>query len=112
MDAASAGLDGEFALPSEGAERRLRISGIGAGPSFGSVAKFGDRRARPSLDTAAIRSRPSDLSSADQDPRYGLELRIEPLEMMTDFRHEPARKIAVRLRERAALLDQAAASLE
>jgi len=55
---------------------------------------------------------PGDLSSADQDPRYGLELRIEPLEMMTDFRDEPARKIAVRFREWAALLNQAAASLE
>jgi hypothetical protein len=62
--------------------------------------------------TAPIRLRPSDLSSADQDPRYGLELRIEPLEMMTDFRHEPARKIAVRLREWASLLERAAASLE
>ncbi len=62
--------------------------------------------------TAPIRLRPSDLSSADQDPRYGLELRIEPLEMMADFRHEPARKVAVRLREWAALLDRAAASLE
>ena len=62
--------------------------------------------------TAPIRLRPGDLSSADHDPRYGLELRIEPLEMMTDFRHEPARKIAVRLREWAALLERAAASLE
>lgn len=62
--------------------------------------------------TAPIRLRPSDLSSADQDPRYGFELRIEPLEMMTDFRDEPSRKIAVRLREWAALLNQAAASLE
>ena len=62
--------------------------------------------------TAPIRLRPSELSSADQDPRYGIELRIEPLEMMTDFRHEPATKIAVRLREWAALLNQAAASLE
>jgi len=56
--------------------------------------------------------RPGDLSSPDQDPRYGLELRIEPLEMMTDYRHEPAGKIAVRLREWAALLNQAAARLE
>jgi hypothetical protein len=72
-------------------------------------AAAGSRLARC---TAPIRLRPGDLSSADQDPRYGLELRIEPLEMMTDFRHEPARKIAVRLREWAALLDQAAASLE
>ena len=62
--------------------------------------------------TAPIRLRPGDLSSPDQDPRYGLELRIEPLETMTDYRHEPARKIAVRLREWAALLDRAATSLE
>jgi hypothetical protein len=33
--------------------------------------------------TAPIQLRPGDLTSADQDPRYGLELRIEPLEMMT-----------------------------
>jgi hypothetical protein len=62
--------------------------------------------------TAPIRLRPGDLSSPDQDPRYGLELRIEPLEMMTDSRLEPARKIAIRLREWAALLERAAASLE
>jgi hypothetical protein len=62
--------------------------------------------------TAPIRLRPGDLSSADQDPRYGLELRIEPLEMMTDFRLEPARKIAVRLREWAALLNQAVVTLD
>lgn len=49
--------------------------------------------------TAPIRLRPSDLSSADQDPRFGLELRIEPLKMMTDFRDESAQKIAMRLRE-------------
>jgi hypothetical protein len=70
---------------------------------------FGPRFARC---TAAIRLRPGDLSSADQDARYGLELRIEPLEMMADFRHEPARKIAERLRERALLLERAATSLE
>ena len=62
--------------------------------------------------TAPIQLKPGDLSGADQDPRYGLELRIEPLEMMTDSRLEPARKIAVRLREWAALLDRAAAGLE
>jgi hypothetical protein len=32
--------------------------------------------------------------------------------MMTDFRHEPGRKIAVRLREWAALLERAVATLE
>jgi hypothetical protein len=59
-----------------------------------------------------MRLRPGDLSSVDQDPRYGLELRVEPLEMMTDFSDEPARKIAMRLREWAELLERAVASLE
>ena len=59
-----------------------------------------------------MRLRPRDVSSPDQDARYGLELRIEPLVTMTDFRDEPARKIAATLREWAALLNQAAASLE
>ena len=40
------------------------------------------------------------------------ELRIEPLVTITDFRDEPARKIAAKLREWAALFNQAAASLE
>jgi hypothetical protein len=39
------------------------------------------------------------------------ELRIEPLEMMTDFQDEPSRKIAARLREWTALLNHSAASL-
>jgi hypothetical protein len=81
------------------AQRIQRTINAAAGPRFARC-------------TAPIRLRPGDLSSADQDPRYGLELRIEPLEMMTDFRDEPARKIAARLREWAALLNQAAASLE
>jgi hypothetical protein len=55
---------------------------------------------------------PAKRSSDDQDPRYGLEPRIEPLEMMRDFRHGPAQKIAATLREWAILLNQAAASLE
>jgi hypothetical protein len=62
--------------------------------------------------TAPIRLRPGDLTSADLDARYGLEIRIEPLEMMTDFRDAPARKIAVRLREWAALLERAARTLD
>jgi hypothetical protein len=62
--------------------------------------------------TAPIRLRPSDLSSADQDPRYGLELRVEPLVTIADIRHEPAQKIAATLREWAAQLNQAADSLE
>jgi hypothetical protein len=81
------------------AQRIQRTINAAAGPRFARC-------------TAPIRLRPGDLSGADQDPRYGLELRIEPLEMMTDFRDEPARKIAARLREWAALLNQAAASLE
>jgi len=54
-------------------------------------AAAGSRFARCS---APIRLRPRDLSTADQDPRYGLELRIQPLEMVMDFRYEPAQKIA------------------
>jgi hypothetical protein len=61
---------------------------------------------------APMRLRPRDISSPNQDARYGLELRIEPLITTTDFRDEPARKIAARLREWAGLLNQAAASLE
>lgn len=90
-------------------------AGMYGGPPTGSTHSTDDQRgSRPRFArcTAPIRLRPSDLSSADQDPRYGFELRIEPLEMMTDFRDEPSRKIAVRLREWAALLNQAAASLE
>jgi hypothetical protein len=62
--------------------------------------------------SAPLRLRPRDLSSADQDPRYGLELRIELLEIATDFRDDPARRIAAKLREWAARFNQAAASLE
>jgi hypothetical protein len=62
--------------------------------------------------TAPLTIRPRDLPNADQDARYGLELRIEPLEFVTDFRDEPDSKIAARLREWAALLNRAAASLE
>jgi hypothetical protein len=62
--------------------------------------------------SAPMRFRPRDVSSPDQDVRYGLELRIEPLVTITDFRDQPARRIAVTLREWAAFLNQAAASLE
>jgi len=61
--------------------------------------------------SAPIRFRP-DPTSADQASPYGLEIRIKPLEMITDFRDEPARRIAARLREWAELLNQAAASLD
>jgi hypothetical protein len=56
--------------------------------------------------------RPRDHSEPDQGARYGVELRVEPLVTIADFRHEPAQKIAATLREWAALLNQAAASLE
>jgi hypothetical protein len=56
--------------------------------------------------------RPRNVSSSDQGARYGVELRVEPLVTIADFRYEPARKIADTLREWAALLNQAAASLE
>ena len=62
--------------------------------------------------SAPMRFRSQDVSSPDQDVRYGLELRIEPLVTITDFREQPARRIAATLREWAALLNQAAASLE
>jgi hypothetical protein len=59
-----------------------------------------------------MKFRPRDVSIPDQDVRYGLKLRIEPLVTITDFRDQPARGIAATLREWAALLNQAAASLE
>jgi hypothetical protein len=62
--------------------------------------------------SAPMRFRPRDLSSEDQDVRYGLELRIEPLVTIADFREQPARRIAATLREWAALFNQAAASLD
>ena len=89
----------ECAEARQQAQRIQKTINAAAGPRFARC-------------TAPIRLRPGDLTSADQDARYGLEIRIEPLEMMTDSRDEPARKIAVRLREWAALLNQAAASLE
>jgi len=62
--------------------------------------------------SAPMRFRPRDVSSPDQDLRYGLELRIEPLVTITDFRDRPGRRLAATLREWAALLNQAAASLD
>jgi hypothetical protein len=61
---------------------------------------------------APLKFRPRDVSSPHQGPRYGIELRVEPLVTIADFREQPARKIAVRLREWALLLERAAASLE
>jgi hypothetical protein len=62
--------------------------------------------------SAPIRFKPRDLPHAEQDLRCGLDLRIEPLEMTTDFRDQPDGKIAARLREWSKLLSQAADSLE
>jgi hypothetical protein len=62
--------------------------------------------------SAPMRFRPRDVLSPDQDLRYGLELRIEPLVTITDFREQPARKIAAKLREWAAQFNLAAASLD
>jgi hypothetical protein len=72
------------------------------------------RTSRPRLGrcSAPIRFTPRDLSSTDQDSRYGIEIAIEPLEMITDFGDEPTQEIAVRLREWAGLLNQAATSME
>lgn len=52
------------------------------------------------------------LSKTGEGARYGVELRVEPLVTIADFRDEPARRIAATLRGWAALLSQAAASLE
>jgi hypothetical protein len=57
-----------------------------------------------------LRSR--NVSSPDEAARYGVELRVEPLVTIADFCDEPARQIAATLRGWAALLSQAAASLE
>jgi hypothetical protein len=56
--------------------------------------------------------RPRDMSVPNQEVRYGLELRIEPLVTITDFKDRPAQRIAAALREWAELLNQAAASVE
>jgi hypothetical protein len=57
-----------------------------------------------------LRSR--NVSGTDEGSRYGIELRVEPLVTIADFSDEPARQIAATLRGWAALLSQAAASLE
>jgi hypothetical protein len=56
--------------------------------------------------------RPSDVSGPLQDRGTGLELRIEPLVAVTDFRDDPGRHLAAKLRGWAKLLNHAAASLE
>jgi len=62
--------------------------------------------------SSPMRFRPREVSSEDQDVRYGLELRIEPLATIIDFREQPARRIAATLREWSALLNQAEVSLD
>jgi hypothetical protein len=59
-----------------------------------------------------MKFRPRNVSSPDQDVRYGLELRVEPLVTIADCQEQPARRISATLREWAALLNRAAASLE
>jgi hypothetical protein len=59
-----------------------------------------------------LKIRQRDALSPDQAPRYGLELRVEPLVTIADSRDQPARRIAATLREWAALFNQAAASLD
>jgi hypothetical protein len=61
---------------------------------------------------APLKIRQRDASSPDQAPRYGIELRVEPLVTIADFKEQPVRRIAATLREWAALLNQAATSLD
>jgi hypothetical protein len=91
-----------------------RVEGMEAGRQAQDIQRtintaIGRQFARCS---APMRFRPRDVSSPDQDLRYGLELRVEPLVTIADFREQPAQRIAATLREWAALLNQAAASLE
>jgi len=59
-----------------------------------------------------LKIRQRDAFSPDQTPRYGIELRVEPLVTIMDCQEQPARRIAATLGEWAALLNQAAASLD
>ncbi len=59
-----------------------------------------------------LKIRQREVSSPEQGARYGVDLWIEPLVTITDFREQPAERIAATLREWAAVLNQAAASLE
>jgi hypothetical protein len=52
------------------------------------------------------------LRAIDRRLRFKVELHVEPLVTITDFRDQPGRRLAATLREWAALLNQAAASLE
>jgi hypothetical protein len=60
----------------------------------------------------ALKIRSREVSSPEQAARYGVELRVEPLVTMAEFREQPDRRIAATLREWAELLNQAAAKLE
>ena|ERR1700685_1532507 len=58
-----------------------------------------------------IRTR--DVAAApSQGARFGVELRVEPLVTIADYKEEPAKRMAAVLREWAALLNQGAAALE
>jgi hypothetical protein len=59
-----------------------------------------------------LKIRQRDVLSPEQGARYGVDLRVEPLVTTADFREQPARQFAATLREWAALLNQAAASLD
>jgi hypothetical protein len=59
-----------------------------------------------------LKIRQREVSSLEQGARYGVDLRVEPLVTTADFREQPARQFAATLREWAALLNQAAASLD
>ncbi len=59
-----------------------------------------------------LKIRQREVSSPEQGARYGVDLRVEPLVTTADFREQPARQFAATLREWAALLNQAAASLD
>jgi hypothetical protein len=58
-----------------------------------------------------LKIRQREVSSPEQGARYAVDLRVEPLVTTADFREQPARQFAATLREWAALLNQAAASL-
>jgi hypothetical protein len=60
----------------------------------------------------ALKSRSRQVSGPDQGASYGVELRVEPLVTIADFREQAAGQIAAALREWAALLNDAAANLE
>jgi hypothetical protein len=73
-------------------------------------ATIGRRFVRCVAPMKFIRS--PDISVPGDGARYGVELRVEPLVTITDFRDQPGRRLAATLREWADQLTRAAASLE